>query len=112
MRAGRARWEMENETLNTLKNQGYNAEHNYGHEKKSLAVNLMLIMMLAFLVDQILQLACPLFQAAKEKCRTKKLLWERVRHLFYTLPFDSMEDIYKAIAYGFRVTKYEIFDTS
>lgn len=30
MRAGRARWRIENETFNTLKNQGYNFEHNYG----------------------------------------------------------------------------------
>jgi hypothetical protein len=29
MRAGRARWKIENETFNTLKNQGYNFEHNY-----------------------------------------------------------------------------------
>ena len=28
---GRARWKIENETFNTLKNQGYNFEHNYGH---------------------------------------------------------------------------------
>jgi len=113
MRAGRARWKVENETLNTLKNQGYNAEHNYGHGKQNLAVNLMLIMMLAFLVDQILQIACPLFQAAKAKCKTKKLLWERVRHLFYTLPFDNMENIYRAITHGFKVTNYEIlYDTS
>lgn len=31
MRGGRARWKIENETFNTLKNQGYNFEHNYGH---------------------------------------------------------------------------------
>ena len=30
MRAGRCRWKIENETFNTLKNQGYNFEHNYG----------------------------------------------------------------------------------
>jgi len=30
MRGGRARWKIENETFNTLKNQGYNFEHNYG----------------------------------------------------------------------------------
>jgi hypothetical protein len=35
MRGGRARWKIENETFNTLKNQGYNFEHNYGHGKKS-----------------------------------------------------------------------------
>ena len=31
--AGRARWKIENETFNTLKNLGYNFEHNYGHGK-------------------------------------------------------------------------------
>ena len=30
MRGGRARWKIANETFNTLKNQGYNFEHNYG----------------------------------------------------------------------------------
>jgi hypothetical protein len=30
MRGGRARWKIENETFNTLKNLGYNFEHNYG----------------------------------------------------------------------------------
>jgi len=28
---GRSRWKIENEYFNTLKNQGHNAEHNYGH---------------------------------------------------------------------------------
>lgn len=32
-KGGRARWKIENETFNTLKNLGYNFEHNYGHEK-------------------------------------------------------------------------------
>jgi hypothetical protein len=38
MRAGggggggiRARWKIENETFNTLKNRGYHFEHNFGH---------------------------------------------------------------------------------
>ncbi len=34
MRGGRARWKIENETFNTLKNQDYHFEHNYGHGKK------------------------------------------------------------------------------
>jgi hypothetical protein len=33
MRGGRARWKVENETFNKLKNLGYNFEHNYGHGK-------------------------------------------------------------------------------
>ena len=32
----RSRWKIENETFNTLKNQGYHLEHNYGHGKKKL----------------------------------------------------------------------------
>jgi hypothetical protein len=38
MRGGRARWKIENETFNTLKNQGYNFEHNYGHGEQHLSV--------------------------------------------------------------------------
>ncbi len=30
-RMARSRWKIENETFNTLKNQGYGLEHNYGH---------------------------------------------------------------------------------
>src|SRR2546426_10220309 len=52
MRGGRARWKIENETFNTLKNQGYNFDHNYGHGEQHLSVVLATLMMLAFLVDQ------------------------------------------------------------
>ena len=70
-RGGRARWKIENETFNTLKNQGYNLEHNYGHGEQNLSVVLALLMMLAFLVDQVQQLCCPAFQAAWLKMKTK-----------------------------------------
>jgi hypothetical protein len=56
MRGGRARWKIENETFNTLKNQGYNFEHNYGHGTQNLSVVFATVMMLAFLVDQTQQL--------------------------------------------------------
>jgi hypothetical protein len=58
MRGGRARWKIENETFNTLKNQGYHFEHNFGHGEKNLSVVFALLMMLAFLVDQTQQVAC------------------------------------------------------
>ena len=59
---GRARWKIENETFNTLKNQGYHFEHNFGHGYKNLSVVYMMLMFLAFLMDQILQLSCHFFQ--------------------------------------------------
>ena len=50
MRGGRSRWKVENETFNTLKNQGYNFEHNYGHGNKYLSTILAMLMMLAFMI--------------------------------------------------------------
>ena len=38
MRGGRSRWKIENETFNTLKNQGYQFEHNFGHGEQNLSV--------------------------------------------------------------------------
>lgn len=102
MRGGRARWRIENETFNTLKNQGYHFEHNFGHGNKNLSVVFAMLMMLAFLVDQTQQLVCQLFQAVWGKLGSKRNLWEQMRALFYAYKFDSMEDIFKALFYGFK----------
>ena len=102
MRGGRARWKVENETFNTLKNQGYHFEHNFGHGKKNLSVVFVALMMLAFLVDQVQQLACELFQAVLDKKGSRRRLWEHMRALFKTLEFKSMEHIFKAILYGYK----------
>jgi hypothetical protein len=42
---GRARWKIENEAFNTLKNQGYHFEHNYGHGQQNLSVVFAMLMM-------------------------------------------------------------------
>jgi len=112
MRGGRARWKIENETYNTLKNQGYHFEHNFGHGDKNLAVVFPLLMMLAFLVDQALQIACPLFQAALTKLRSRTRLWQRVRNLFASIRFDSMEMLFRAIFYGYHIENIVILDNT
>jgi len=100
MRAGRARWKIENETFNTLKNQGYHLGHNYGLGQQNLSAIFAILMMLAFLLDQIQQMSCWLFQAAWEKSGSKRYLWEQVRAFFHNYRVDSMETIYRAIAHG------------
>ena len=105
MRGGRARWKIENETFNTLKNQGYHLEHNYGHGDQNLSVVLSVLMMLAFLVDQVQQLCCPLFQAAWHKMKTKCHLWEEIRNHFRTLLFDSMAELLTALIRGIAPQK-------
>ena len=102
MQGGRARWKIENETFNTLKNQGYHLEHNYGHGNKNLSVVFCMLMMLAFLVDQAQQIACPVFQKVWEKLGSKRSLWEKIRALFIGYKFNSMENLYLALLYGFK----------
>jgi hypothetical protein len=102
MRGGRARWKIENETFNTLKNQGYNFEHNYGHGTQNLSMVFAMLMMLAFLVDQTQQLCCALFQAVWTKLGSKRMLWERMRALFYDYACASMRQLFEALLYGFQ----------
>jgi len=113
MRGGRARWKIENETFNTLKNQNYHFGHNYGLGKKHLSTIFTMLMMLAFLVDQTQQLCCTLFRAVWKKCNSKRALWEKVRSMFGNFKVDSMEMLYKALLYGYE-KQYPIilYDTS
>ncbi|MGH9446341.1 MAG: transposase [Terriglobia bacterium] len=99
VRAGRTRWKIENETFNTLKNQGYHFEHNFGHGEKNLAAVFAMLMMLAFLVNQVEQLCCPLFRAVLTKLGSKRALWEQVRSHYHHFRCDSMRRIYEAILY-------------
>ena len=103
VKVGRSRWKVENETFNTLKNQGYHLEHSYGHGKKYLATNFAILMFIAFLVDQIAQALCHAFITAWEFCKSKKQLWEKVRQVFDLLPAKSMSAIYRFIAKGKQI---------
>ena len=98
MRAGRARWKIENETFNTLKNQGYNFEHNYGHGQQNLATNLASLMFLAFTVDQMIQRCWRVFRQVRGGLRTKAKLWDIMRSLFMVQLFPTMDALYRQIA--------------
>ena len=95
--AGRARWKIENETFNTLKNLGYHLEHNYGHGKKHLSTVFATLMMLTFLIDQIQEACCRYFQEARLEFRAKSRLWERIRAYFALSEIASWEALYAAI---------------
>ncbi len=103
MKAGRARWKIENETFNTLKNQGYNFEHNYGHGERYLATVLAMLMLLAFLVDQIQERCCQLFGQLRAGLRTLAKLWETMRSLFKVLSFGSMSALYARMAILYEI---------
>jgi hypothetical protein len=102
MRGGRARWKIANETCNTLKNQGDNFEHNDGHGTQNLSVVFAVVMMLAFLVDQTQQLCGAFFRAVWATLGSKRLLWERMRALFYGYHLESMRELWEALWYGYE----------
>ena len=102
MRGGRARWKIDNATCNTLKNQGDNFDHNDGHGEQNLSVVLATLMMLAFLVDQTQQLCCGLFRAVWHQLGSKRLLWERLRALFFDYALESMRQLFEALFYGLK----------
>ena len=97
VRGGRARWKIENETFNTLKNQGYQFEHNFGHGRQNLSVMFAMLMMLALLVDQTQQLCCPLFRAVWQKFGSKRALWEKLRSHVWHFTFRSMRHLYEVM---------------
>jgi len=100
MRGGRARWKVENETFNTLKNQGYHLEHNYGLGEKYLSMTFFSLMMLAFLVDQLQELCCALYREVRKKRGSKRELFETIRGAFRLIVVDSMEMLYQLILAG------------
>lgn len=100
MRGGRARWKIENETFNTLKNQGYHLEHNFGLGEKYLSLTFFSLMMLAFLVDQLQELCCALYREVRKKRGSKKELFETIRGAFRLIVVDSMEMLYRLILAG------------
>ncbi len=102
MRGARARWKIENETFNTLKNQGYHFEHNFGHGKLHLATVFSNLMMLAFLIDQIQQRCCTLFQKGQQKAISRIRFWSQMRSFFMGHLIDSWEALYSTIAYGIK----------
>ena len=108
MVGARTRWKIENETFNTLKNQGYNLEHNYGLGNDHLSEVFVVLMMLAFLIDQTQQLTSTLFQSAWQKVGTKRALWEQQRNIFHCFELDSMALLYTVIVNGFRARSPEI----
>ena len=86
---GRARWKIENETFNTLKTQGYNLEHNFGHGKQHLAAFLATMNLIAFAMHTVADLADALWREARKAVGTRKRFFEDLRALTTYLVFPS-----------------------
>ncbi len=100
MRGGRARWKIENETFNTLKNQGYEFEHNFGHGNKHLCQVLALMMMLAFLTDELQFIGCKAMQNTLTHLKQKIRLWGKIRFFFDNVLIPSWARLLDVLVHG------------
>jgi hypothetical protein len=97
VKGGRCRWKIENETFNTLKNQGYHIEHNYGHGKHHLSMNFFLLNLLAFFMHQIFELTDDLYQQCRVKRGSRHALWESLRSVIFILIFPAWETLLQRV---------------
>lgn len=104
MRGGRSRWKIENETFNTLKNQGYEFEHNFGHGNKHLSTVFAMLMMLAFAIDQVSFLCDKEFVLAKQRAGIYKSLWQNMLALFQLLKIPDWDSFIGILSGRIQIT--------
>jgi len=106
VKAGRARWKIENEGNNTLKTKGYHFEHNFGHGKINLANLLATMILLAYLMHTCFDWLDEHYRAVRRALPSRATFFEHVRTLLYYLPFDSWNHLL-----DFMLSKFNAPDT-
>lgn len=89
VQSGRARWKVENENNNVLKNYGYHLEHNYGHGQLYLSAVLVTLNLLAFLIHAILDQTHTTYAAIRQELGTRQTFFDDIRALTRYLCFPS-----------------------
>ena len=95
---GRARWKIENESFNILKNHGYELEHNFGHGENYLAMTLAALNMLAFAWHTILDLLEPPWQRAREAAEKRKSFFAYLWTVTRFVVFPAWSELLEALA--------------
>ena len=93
----RARWKIENESFNVMKNHGYELEHNFGHGEKFLAMMLAALNLLAFAWHTVLDLIEPPWQAARQAAAIPTNFFAHLIMLTSYVVFPSWLVILKSI---------------
>ena len=92
----RARWKIENESFNVLKNNGYNLAHNFGHGKKYLARTFAAMNVLAFAFHTACDCLETLWQQAREAVGARARFFQDLHTITAYVLFPSW--------HGFMIT--------
>lgn len=98
---GRGRWKIENENNNTLKNLGYNLEHNFGHGQKHLASILATFNVLAFFLHSALELVDEDFQKLVAKLKRSKV-FQHTAVLTCYICYGGLQDMFRFMTDSFE----------
>ena len=102
-RVGRARWKVENENNNVLKNRGYHFEHNFGHGHQQLSSVLCSLNLLAFLAHTLLHLVDQLYRLLRETLAVRRTFFDDLRALTRYMLFESWEALFRFMAEGLEL---------
>jgi hypothetical protein len=91
--AGRARWKVENENNNVLKNHGYHFEHNFSHGKQYLSNLLATLNLLAFLTHTALEWLDDAYRTVRNDAPSRRTFFENFRALLQFIPFDNWQHL-------------------
>lgn len=94
VKAGRARWKVENENNNTLKRHGYNLEHNFGHGNNFLCNLLATLNIIAFAFHTILEMKNLKYQQARAQAGARYSLFDNFRILSIYMLFRNWEHLF------------------
>jgi hypothetical protein len=97
---GRARWKIENETFNVLKNKGYHLEHSFGHGKQHLAAILVSLNLLAFAFHTVCDLGDQLWRNARAKLGPRYNFFGKLAAITIYLIFPSWDDLLLTLAFA------------
>ena len=100
--AGRARWKIENENNNIIKNHGYHFEHNFAHGKKHLSNLLATLNLLAFLTHTALEWLDQAYQTIRSLAPSRRTFFENMRTLLQFIPFDNWQHLMQFMLDGMR----------
>jgi hypothetical protein len=89
---GRARWKIENEHNNVLKNHGCHLEHNFGHGQEHACEIYVLLNLLAFQMHGRLLLLDERYQKARPSIRRRDEFFAGLRLIFSRFLFQTWEE--------------------
>ena len=103
---GRARWKIENENNNVLKNRGYHLEHNFGHGQKHLSSLLAAMNILAFLYHAFLDFCDEKYRLIRAALPTRQTFFDDLRALTRYMLFVGWDALMEFMMRGLEIGPY------